>query len=50
MYNIIGISKDSGKRAVMYTILSFDQAFDICHRCGWKWIDGAGKLWYMEIA
>ena len=49
MYKIIGIGKESGTRVVMYIMLSFEKAFEICECCGWEWTDGAGKHWEMEI-
>ena len=47
MYKIIG--ECNGKRTVMFIMLSFGKAFDICEGFNWQWKEGAGNCWDLDI-
>lgn len=47
MYKII--AENNGKKAVMFIMLSFEKAFEICEGLNWQWIDGAGNCWNLDI-
>lgn len=47
MYKII--AENNGKKAVMFIMLSFEKAFEICEGFNWQWIDGAGNCWNLDI-
>ena len=47
MYKIIG--ENNGERTVMFIMLSFEKACDICEILEWQWVDRAGKCWDLDI-
>lgn len=47
MYKIIG--ENNGKRTVMFIMLSFEKAFEICEYLEWQWVDRAGNIWDLDI-
>ena len=47
MYKIIG--ENNGKGTVMFIMLSFEKAFEICEGLKWQWADYAGNCWDLYI-
>lgn len=47
MYKII--AENNGKRTVMFIMLSFEKAFEICEGFKWQWTDYAGNCWDLDI-
>ena len=48
MYKIVG--ENNGKETVMFIMLSYEKAFEICELLDWEWADRAGNTWEMRIA